>query len=343
MKLILKLCGCLLLCLVLISCQKDISTNLAVQEPLKINPSITPLWIDNQNVLFFENVCYGESQRNLLDILIPTSGKPAAIAIYIHGGGFTSGDKSIALADSSFRRTIRELLKNNIAFASINYSYIDNSESEGVLSSLKDCKRALQFLRYYAPYFHLNKEKVALIGSSAGGGAALWLGLNEDMAKPNDPNPINQQSTRVQSVLCTDAQSNYDLLQWHNLVFAEFKMAGFSFKTVKNLVTVPRLLKFYGVDTMEELYTIAMWTKRTKLNMLLQITVDDPELYITSNKMWSTYPITMNQLLHHPYHSKALKDKADVEGVHGKYFIPSLGIDTRDGESMDQFIIRKLM
>src|SRR5437899_8020126 len=64
------------------------------------------------------NVSYGPHERNVLDLWKAKSDRPTPLVIFIHGGGFTQGDKSAVnpvLLDTS--------LKEGISVASINYRY----------------------------------------------------------------------------------------------------------------------------------------------------------------------------------------------------------------------------
>ena len=181
-----------------------------------------------------------------------------------------------------------------------------------------------------------------MIGGSAGAGASLWLGLHNEMRDLESPNPILRQSTRVKAIVAIDPQSGYDFLQWHNVVFPDFKPQGFSFETIKKICSMAQILKFYGISSVDELYTVPMWTYRYRVNLVNILTPDDPEIFVCNTRNWAYWPFTMNQLLHHPFHVRALKESAEANNVVGRYFVPSLGIDTRNGENIADFVIRNL-
>ncbi|MCF6168595.1 hypothetical protein [Lutibacter sp.] len=92
---------------------------------------------------------------------------------------------------------------------------------------------------------------------------------------------------------------------------------------------------------MSELNTTAIQQDRIKLDMINLLTSDDPELYLLNSNNDYVYPTTNTQLLHHPLHSKVLMDKAIIENVPVVVYLPSMNIDTRNGESILDFIIRK--
>ena len=326
-----------------ISCQKD-KVNQPIEEvevELNLTPSPKPFSINTSNVNFYKNISYGDFERNVFDIFLPTSETPTPLVIFIHGGGFTGGDKSIPYTDTGFQQLIDHLLAQNIAFATINYRFLEENETEGVLKPLNDSKRALQFMRYYSSSLNINKNNVILLGSSAGAGTSLWLAFSDDMSVANSNDKILEESTRVQGLVCTETQSSYDILEWQNTTFSEYKPLGLNFDTILNLVGEENLLKFYGVNTMSELNTPVIQQYREKVDMLNLLTSDDPEIYLSNSNNDYVYPTTNTQLVHHPLHSKVLMDKALLENVPSVVYLPSMNIDTRNGESIYDFIIRK--
>src|SRR5258706_7777136 len=66
----------------------------------------------------FSNVKYAGHERNVLDFWQAKSETPAPVLVYIHGGAWRSGDKSIMLADA-----LQFMLDHGISVASINYRY----------------------------------------------------------------------------------------------------------------------------------------------------------------------------------------------------------------------------
>lgn len=337
-----KLLPYLILIIFFISCKKDEINPIVEETGLSLVSSTQPFNLTTSNVNFYENISYGNFERNVFDIFLPNSETPTSLVIFIHGGGFTGGDKNIPYTDQGFQQLIDYLLAQNIAFATINYRFLEDNETEGVLKPLNDSKRALQFMKYYSNSLNINKNKVVLLGSSAGAGTSLWLAFNDDMAIINSEDKILKESTRVQGLVCTETQSSYDILEWQNSTFSEYQALGLNFDTILNLVGEQTLLKFYGANSMSELNTTAIQQDRIKLDMLNLLTSDDPELYLSNSNNDYVYPTTNTQLLHHPLHSKVLMDKALIENVPVVVYLPSMNIDTRNGESILDFIIRKI-
>jgi len=309
---------------------------------LNLISEIPPFTLNNPNATFYQDVAYGEYTRNVFDIFLPPHQGMSSLVIYIHGGGFTSGDKSSRYTSKGFQSLINQMLSVNIAFATINYRLLEDNDLDGVLKSLNDSKRALQFMKYHANVLNLNKDKVLLMGSSAGAGTSLWLAFSDDMALGNSTDGVLNESSRVQGLICLSTQSSYDLLEWHNSTFFEYQNQGFDFETVRNLLTEDVLYQFYGISNDTELFSVAIQQDRLKLDMLALLSNDDPEFYLSNSNHAYVFPITSGELLHHPLHSKALMDKAMMVNVPSVIYLPTLGIDTRNGESIFEFIYRKI-
>jgi acetyl esterase/lipase len=75
---------------------------------------------------------------------------------------------------------------------------LPNSKSNVVpnLSPLIDAKRAIRMVRYNAARWSINKDKVGIMGFSAGGHLASTLGTHFDKGNANDADSIEQFSSR---------------------------------------------------------------------------------------------------------------------------------------------------
>ena len=335
----------ILLTLILISCKKDdveIDSPIEQEPILNLSSSNPPFTIDLSSVKFYQDVSYDADILNVFDFFMPNKSTPSSLCIIIHGGGFVSGDKTQPYSSTYFKSLINNLLSNNIAVASINYRFLEDNETEGLLKCLNDSKRALQFMRYYSNPLNFNKQKVVLMGSSAGAGTSLWIGFNDDMADADNLDPILRETTRVQGIVGTSTQSNYDFLEWHNNVFSEYQINGLDFDTVKSIMTETTILKYFGVSSLSELSSSEIITYRNSVNMLDLMSNDDPEFYILTSGVPYSSPNNTSELYHHPLHVKSLKEKAIQTSTAGMFYCPELGIDTRNGENIENFILRKI-
>ena len=101
----------------------------------------------------------GESLR--LDACVPNGKGPFPAVILVHGGGWTSGDKSTGV-DPLFG----PLSKSGIGWFSINYRLPPKHRYP---ASVEDVEAAIRWLKKHASEFNVDPQRVALLGESAGG------------------------------------------------------------------------------------------------------------------------------------------------------------------------------
>jgi len=145
---------------------------------------------------------YGPDVRQVFDLWLPASTKPAPLVVFIHGGAFLADDKSILRADM-----LNALLSSGFAVAAINYRYASMVPLPG---PMLDAGRAVQYLRFHAGEWNLDPGHVALIGGSAGAGIALWLAFHDDLARGDSKDPVLRESSKPSCAFVWDAQTSYD-------------------------------------------------------------------------------------------------------------------------------------
>ena len=160
--------------------------------------------------LFFEDINYGDGERQQLDILFPEETIPKGVVLFFHGGGFTGGDKEQAF-DELLLETMQAVLDDNIAIVSANYTLLTTPGNQGVISALEDGTLVIDFIQDRLADLNIPTNKIVLAGTSAGAGIAQWNGFK------------NEMNTQVQGVLAIAAQSTYDLYEWEN-VFPGFSL-----------------------------------------------------------------------------------------------------------------------
>jgi len=143
----------------LLSCSSNMSQVIEPPSKTPIEFSVSPIDLQGIDAKFAKDIPYDTKERTKFDIFLPNSMQPTPLVIFIHGGGFVSGYKEIAYG--AFKADdIRTYLQNNIAFATISYTFLDQiGEKEGVLKPMNDVKRALQYIRSRATDFNLNKSE----------------------------------------------------------------------------------------------------------------------------------------------------------------------------------------
>ncbi len=277
------------------------------------------------------DAAYGPHARNILDFWrapSATAEHPAPLVIYIHGGGFVSGDKSRIRRDP----IVQQALDAGVSIAAINYRYLGPDVPLPAL--LRDCARAVQFLRTQAAAWHIDATRIAAYGESGGAGASLWLAFHPDLADPKNSDPVLRESTRLVCAGAVSTQFSYDMARWDEVFGAELthRFAGdYSAQLL------------YGLDDDAALHTDAGKKSRADCDMLGLMTKSAPPFFLTV-----TLPardITdVNQLLHSPRHSQLLYERARELGVPVIASIPAYSITppTDGPRNLREFFLTQL-
>ena len=317
----------------------------------QINPQFNAIpanWnINSPNPVFVQDFNYDSIDLNkqVFHLFLPDTTGNFPLVIFIHGGGFISGTPDI-VSTPVRRQDIKYFLENGIAFASVGYRLINNTgpDNEGVIKCLNDARRALQFIRYYSNDLHINPTTIALQGRSAGASSSYWLGTRPDMADPNATDPILQESTRVCAVDLYGPQSTLDVYKWETQVFNNFDGNGtnYTLDSMENLMGFDRASNFHGgFDSISQiLVDPALIQYRQEVDQLFYLSNDDPPLFISSQSL-AVHP--SQDLFHHSFHGREIHNTALAVGVSEvKADIPALSINTTNGESGVEFLLRHL-
>ena len=135
----------------------------------------------------FSNIKYGPNKRNVLDLWQAKSDQPTPLLICIHGGGFSMGDKNGFREDHELINAMRDA---GISVAAINYRLTEEGKNAYPIP-MHDGARAVQYLRYHAKKYNLDKTRFGALGGSAGGCMLMWLGFHDDLAQPKSKDRVS--------------------------------------------------------------------------------------------------------------------------------------------------------
>ena len=140
----------------------------------------------------------GAGRKEKLDLYFPSgdfrSNRPAVV--FIHGGGFTGGDK----AEYRSASVSADLCRAGYVVVSCNY-VLGPKSKEGVWpQNIADCRNAVRWVRAHAKELGVNPDKIAVAGGSAGGYLALMVGLSDDKTGPGG-DPTAKHSAKVSAVI----------------------------------------------------------------------------------------------------------------------------------------------
>jgi len=213
--------------------------------------------------------------------------------LYIHGGGFRGGDKKSLNPGEAM-----SFLNAGYSVAAINYRLTDIAPAP---AAYLDCARALQFLRHNAAKWNFNPNLVASTGGSAGAGTSMWLAFHDDMADPENDDPIARQSTRLTCIAVRNGQSSYDPRFAEKIGIPR-----------PNFERHPFFEPFYNIKQ-DEIDTPRAYKCYEKAAPITYLSKDDPPALLTYN-----YPneevneqTSMGLIVHHPKFGIALKERMD--------------------------------
>jgi carboxylesterase type B len=290
-----------------------------------VSEIIEPINIRGERATF-SNLKYGLHEKNTFDIWLAESVKPSPLVIYIHGGGFVGGDKSKYYQSTDLPR----FLDSGISVAIINYRFM-NEAPYGILASMNDSKRFLQFIRYHSKKYNIDKTKIACTGGSAGAGTALWLAFSDDMADAENSDPVLRESTRLTCAGAFATQATYDIFQWDKILGLPLS------QTPEQLHVIARA---FGFKSAENLDLRSETDIRKDLDFMAKMDKNDPPVFIF-NRHKAGFPENQDDINHHPLHAKALKGKAQQVGLQAVVNAPEIGIFDDSGNDLVDFFVEK--
>lgn len=265
----------------------------------------------------FADVKYGEFDRNTLDFWQADTQKLAPLLVYVHGGGFTSGSKE-KLAQ---RGIIEKALKNGMHCASINYRYTYKSEADhsdaqktSMAGSFLDGARAIQFLKHKASEWKIDKDKIIVFGSSAGGGIALFIGFYDDLADPTSEDVVLRESSSVFGIAHMFSQPTYNFEKWHEIL--GYKPDDVQKVLKQTKAGVPQYVKL-GFKREEGLKTETGKKYLSMIDMTEHADSDDPPVFIFNGGK-NEKPTNHGQVVHHPRLSIYLDEVCKKNGIDSK-------------------------
>ncbi|MDB5141794.1 MAG: alpha/beta hydrolase [Mucilaginibacter sp.] len=163
----------------------------------------------------YENIPYANDtlKKHLLDIYLPSTGKSSyPLVIWIHGGAWMLNDK---YADMGYMvNTVKGFIDSGYAVASIDYRW---STMAIFPAQIQDCNQAVEFLYQNADKYKLDKDRIALIGFSAGGHLASLLGLSNNNNVKDFYHDRQKPHFKIKLVLDFYGPSNFLALSGDNL------------------------------------------------------------------------------------------------------------------------------
>lgn len=134
--------------------------------------------------------CSPAGTQQAMDVYYPASAGPWPAVVFVHGGGWTAGDKAQVPPE------VAALQAEGFLVASVNYRL---APAHPFPAQIEDVACAVRFLRAHAATFNLDPARVGAMGSSAGGHLVGLLGTS-DPSSGWAVGEYLEQSGRVQAV-----------------------------------------------------------------------------------------------------------------------------------------------
>ncbi|MEZ6089196.1 MAG: alpha/beta hydrolase [Pirellulaceae bacterium] len=274
-----------------------------------------------QNPPTHADVPYGEHPLQRIDFWQAEGDGPRPLLVHIHGGGWTGGDKK-----QNFK-TVEPYLKQGISYASINYRLTGEVP---LPAPVHDAARAIQFIRSKAEAWNIKKDRIALMGGSAGACTSMWLLCHDDMADPQASDPIARESTRVSAAVAGSGQTSIDpkvIEPWLGPAVLDHRMINMA----------------VGESTMQA--ALANYDKHRDLYVEFSpynhVSADDPPLYMTYPADMTLPSKNAGHGIHHAVYGVKMKEKCDAVGQECHLVIP--GHSKSEYSSAQAFLMSKLL
>lgn len=226
-----------------------------------------------------------------MDLYQPKIGTgPFPVIVYVHGGGWTSGDKSDGVG-LIFKQ---EMTRRGYIFVSINYRLAPKYTFP---AQIEDVKCAIRHLRANSQKYNLDPDRVGGLGGSAGGHLVALLGASTNQEGWDVGQDIDQ-SSRIQAVV--DLYGPADLVK----MFSESNRPDMLqvFKAAPN--AEPDLVSYSPVN---------------------YITPDDPPFLILHGDQDQVVPLVQSQILYERLKENGIASELIVVKNAGHSFEPVSG------------------
>jgi acetyl esterase/lipase len=269
-----------------------------------------------------ENVSYGPHERNVLDFWKAEGQGPRPLLVYIHGGGWTGGDKK------QDPKNFLPFLAKGISYAAINYRL---SGEYPLPAPVHDAARGIQFLKSKAAEWNIDPERIALTGGSAGACTSMWILLHDDLADPKSADSVARQSTRVCAAAVVGGQTSIDPKQiepWLGPQVLQHRMINMAVgeKTIEGALA--------NYEQHKPLYV--------EFSAYNHLDGKDPPLFMTYSSNMKLPSENAGHGIHHPVYGVKMKEKSDKVGHECHLLIPGVSKSEQYATPTD-FLLAKLL
>ncbi len=235
------------------------------------------------------DVVYGHKDGLALTMVVVTPTKSNGKAIIaLNSGGWVS----------NFSRN-DEYLHRAMPFVDAGYTIFlvmhGSAPRYAIPDAFADVQRAVQFVRYNAGKYHIDKDNIGITGTSSGGHLSLLAGTSDDIMNVKSKDSVEQVSSKVQAVAVFSPPTD----------FISFGAMGYNPTSQLELLRRMNLLGAFQYtfwDTATNTYKIVTNTEdRAKIDNLMSpaelATSDDAPTFLIHGDSDVTVPLQQSQLM----------------------------------------------
>ncbi len=144
---------------------------------------------DAEEIVVTSNIEYGsainkagDTEALMLDVYTPPASDAETsrpLAIIIHGGGFSGGDKN---SEKIVEWSKEWFAERGYVAASINYRLRNGEENIAMKESMSDAQAAVKYMRAHADEYGIDPNKIITMGASAGAITSLMVGASSEIS-----------------------------------------------------------------------------------------------------------------------------------------------------------------
>ncbi|GEM_PF-257718 len=160
------------------------------------------------DITIVPNIAYraGQERAWKLDLVMPQERgeKPRPGIVFIHGGGWRTGDKRMG----SILNGALEYAKKGYVCITLNYRLLDEAPDP---ACVEDVKNAVRWFRANAEKYNLDPARIGGYGNSAGAHLVSMLGLVKKETGLEGDGPFQEQSSLLQAVCASATPTDFRL------------------------------------------------------------------------------------------------------------------------------------
>ena len=170
-------------------------------------------------------------------------------------------------------------------------------------AAVEDAQRAVRYVRHHAAQYNIRADRIGAVGGSSGGHLVLMLGLMDGKGDPQDADPVNRESAKVQCVVARAAPAD----------LAEMSRSGGG-GAVTSFIGMPAPSRETGGATEVRIYREA--------SPISYVTADDPPVLLMHGEADETVPIAQSEKMEAALRSAGVTVKflRIPGGTHGPTF-----------------------